>query len=103
MTTTTGRVPVTSLVGVNVAGRAADVRTGGNSTSWPPLVRPLERVEIKTRTGREGKETWVYWYWTITERRLESRDGRDWFSDCGYSGHRIDTGDVPTIELMVEE
>lgn len=85
-TTTTTRVlaPILDLVGTDVSGIRAQVRTRYDWPDWEPKWRTLKSVELKMVKG----EQWVYVRW--------QKDGAN---DCGYSGRHLSVAEDWVIEV----
>lgn len=82
-------IPLKDLVGRT--NFKADVRVLSDEPEHEPLIRHVERVELRHREGRQ----WVYWFWKPEARN----DGQ---MDCGYSGMKEDSENFNGKMLVIE-
>jgi hypothetical protein len=93
-----GRVPVLDLVGHDVAGRRAQVRTG-QLAGAEPWWRTLRSVELRReRVGASPERVpWVYWTWEPEPNTIPGMA-----RDCGYSGTTVERARADRVCIELE-
>jgi hypothetical protein len=81
------RVPISELVGTDIAGRRAITTAPEHYYLYPDGVPIRELLRAEKRVTRTA--TWFYLFWKPENHR-----------DIGYSGHRSDSRKPLTVQFM---